>query len=373
MTRVFLSYRRGDTQDVTGRIYDRLVSYFGKGAVFMDVDSIPVGIDYRIYLSDWISHCDVVVVVIGVGWLAAVRPQRNTTSKSTTQRRIDDAGDFVRIEVAAALARGIPVIPLFVNGATALNSADLPEDIADLAFRNGLELRSGHDFHTHVDRLIAGVERAIGTLEAGTKDSAHPKPAVAASVAMAKSTLDCANVPSVSWPTNLGFEDGEYEGMPVGWCNGLYNVDGVSTFPLKVVVRDGGRGRCVRIRKVRGDVRAFGTVMQRCSATAFRAKAMRLEADLKCERLQRWACLWLRIDGPSGDVFFDRRLIRGNEPWGRQRIDTRVPDDALWLNYGVLLVGNGTVWADDFALTVDPGAEVFMIDFGSIPERNPHG
>jgi hypothetical protein len=358
MPRIFLSYRRDDSQDITGRVYDRLVSHFGRGSVFLDIDSIPVGVDYRAYLSDWISQCDAVVVVIGAKWLGPTEAGEG----STPGRRIDDPNDFVRIEVAAALARDIPVIPLLVNGTAAPSVSELPGDVVAIAFRNGMELRSGRDFHGHVDQLIASVERVLGTLPAAAAESVPGLPAVAVRppASPVPSPL-AASVPSVSWPTNLGFEDGDSDGMPIGWSNGLFNVDGVSRFPVKVVPRDSGR--CVQIRKVRGDVRSFGTVMQRCPATPFRGKALRLEADLKCERLQRWAGIWLRIDGPAGQLFFDRRSIRGSQPWSRHRIETRVTEDASWLNYGVLLIANGTVWADDFALTVDAGPDVFMIDF----------
>jgi hypothetical protein len=45
---IFISYRRDDSADVAGRIYDRLVDSFGEDLVFKDVDNIPFGMDFKI-------------------------------------------------------------------------------------------------------------------------------------------------------------------------------------------------------------------------------------------------------------------------------------------------------------------------------------
>ena len=39
MKRVFISYRRNDTQAIAGRLYDGLESRLGKDSVFFDIDS----------------------------------------------------------------------------------------------------------------------------------------------------------------------------------------------------------------------------------------------------------------------------------------------------------------------------------------------
>lgn len=109
MSRIFMSYRRGDSADVSGRIYDRLAEHFGAEAVFKDVDDIPFGVDFKTYLNDMVSECAVELVVIGPRWL--------DISNERGERRLDDPTDFVRIEVEAALKRDIPVVPLLVSGA----------------------------------------------------------------------------------------------------------------------------------------------------------------------------------------------------------------------------------------------------------------
>ena len=107
MIRVFLSYRREDSRHQAGRLYDQLVKQFGKGHVFKDVDSIPLGLDFREILTERVADCDVFLAVIGDAWLSIA-------GKSGT-RRLDDPGDFVRIEIEAALGRNIPVIPVLVG------------------------------------------------------------------------------------------------------------------------------------------------------------------------------------------------------------------------------------------------------------------
>jgi hypothetical protein len=146
---IFVSYRRQDSADVTGRIYDRLVRHFDKAQVFKDVDSIPLGVDFREHLGNVVGQCDVLLAVVGDSWLAA---------DSTGRRRVDDTKDFVRIEIEAALQRKIPVIPLLVRGASVPSENDLPASLAQLSYRNGIAVRPDPDFHRDMDRLIAGLE-----------------------------------------------------------------------------------------------------------------------------------------------------------------------------------------------------------------------
>jgi hypothetical protein len=153
--RVFVCYRREDSADVTGRIYDRLAARFGRDHVFKDVDSIPLGVDFRTHLQQMVGRCDAVVVVIGEKWLA-MQPGET--------RRLDEPHDFVRIELEAALQRRIPVIPVLVGQAKVPAEHALPQSLAPLAYRQGTAVRPDPDFHRDMDRLIQGLE---GQLRAG--------------------------------------------------------------------------------------------------------------------------------------------------------------------------------------------------------------
>jgi formylglycine-generating enzyme required for sulfatase activity len=149
MSQVFISYRRDDSADVAGRIHDRLVQKYGTGAIVMDVDSIPLGVDFREFLGEAVGRCRVLLAVIGPQWLGIVN------------RRRDDPLDFVRLEIEAALQRRIPVIPVTVGGAVMPGHDELPPPLQLLAFRNGLAVRRNPDFHRDMDRLLINLDRLL--------------------------------------------------------------------------------------------------------------------------------------------------------------------------------------------------------------------
>ncbi len=149
MTRVFISYRRDDSADITGRIFDRLRAHFDKQILFRDVDVIPFGSDFRQVIRKAVEDCQVLLAVIGPTWLNIATEDGN--------RQLDDPGDFVRLEIETALKRDIPVIPILVGKAAMPEVNQLPDSLQPLVFRNGLEVRSGPDFHRDVDTLIRGL------------------------------------------------------------------------------------------------------------------------------------------------------------------------------------------------------------------------
>lgn len=121
MSKILISYRREDSADVTGRIYDRLIQQFDRESVFKDVDSIPFGVDFRRYLDEQVARCQVFLAVIGRDWMKT----RGGKGKS----RLEDPRDFVRIEIESALKRGIPVIPVLVRGASIPAAGRLPQGV----------------------------------------------------------------------------------------------------------------------------------------------------------------------------------------------------------------------------------------------------
>ncbi len=155
MSKILISYRREDSADVTGRIYDRLIQVFPQ-SVFRDVDSIPLGVDFRTYLDEQVAKCDVFLAVIGRDWMKA----KGRKGKS----RLEDPSDFVRIEIESALKRQIPVIPVLVGGAKIPEAQRLPTSIQDVSYRNGIVVRPDPDFHKDMDRLIAHLKQPVPSL-----------------------------------------------------------------------------------------------------------------------------------------------------------------------------------------------------------------
>jgi hypothetical protein len=149
MSIIFLSYRRDDSTTICERIYDRLISAFGKSSVFMDVDAIPVGVRFPRYIHDVIEQTAVQVAVIGPRWLDIAMPDG--------RRRLDDPDDFVRLEIEAALQRSIPVVPVLVDGGKMPRADELPESLRELATHNAIPIRRNPDFDDDVQRLIAAI------------------------------------------------------------------------------------------------------------------------------------------------------------------------------------------------------------------------
>src|SRR5262245_14741 len=147
--KVFISYRRADSAGSAGRVMDRLDRELGRDLVFMDVDAIPLGTNFSKVLHEEVAKCSVLLAVIGPNWLDARDEHGN--------RRLDNPNDFVRIEIAAALQRSIPVIPLLLDGAKIPKADELPEDLKELALRNGMEIRHA-SFQDDMNRLIRGLK-----------------------------------------------------------------------------------------------------------------------------------------------------------------------------------------------------------------------
>ena len=147
--KVFISYRRDDSAGYAGRVRDRLERELGRDLLFMDVDAIPLGSNFSKVLHEEVAKCGVLLAMIGPSWPDAHDEHGN--------RRLDDPNDFVRIEIAAALHRNIPVIPILLDGARIPKATQLPEDLKELALRNGMEIRHA-SFQDDMNRLIRGLK-----------------------------------------------------------------------------------------------------------------------------------------------------------------------------------------------------------------------
>lgn len=152
MPKIFICYRRDDAAHQAGRILGRLSQQFSDSDLLKDVNSIPLGLDFRKVLSEKVAQCDVMLVLIGDDWLAA---------PASHERRLDDPADFVRIEIELALTRDIPVIPVLVGQASLPKPVDLPESIHGLCYRQSIAVRPEPDFHRDLELLISGIKEVI--------------------------------------------------------------------------------------------------------------------------------------------------------------------------------------------------------------------
>jgi len=145
---VFISYRRDDASANAGRLFDWLTEQFGRAHVFLDTDKIASGDDFLRVLDERLAASDVLLAVIGPRWLA-IADERG--------RRLDQPDDYVRRELATALARGTPVIPVLVGGARMPRAEELPEPLRALAGRDAAtvdEAKFERDFDQLVDDIL---------------------------------------------------------------------------------------------------------------------------------------------------------------------------------------------------------------------------
>jgi hypothetical protein len=146
--KVFISYRRDETSQLAGRLYDALT---GRFQVFMDVESIRPGEELAA-INTAVESCDVLLALIGKEWL--------TIKEADGSRRIDNPEDWVRWEIEAALAYNVPVIPILINGAGMPKADDLPPSLAEMRSRNGLNLDQSR-FRADLSPLVDGIETII--------------------------------------------------------------------------------------------------------------------------------------------------------------------------------------------------------------------
>ena len=144
-TRVFLSYRRTDDVNFVGRFHDRLVEAFGEENVFRDVDSLHPGDEFDRVIREHISTVDALVALIGRTWV----------------ERLKAPDDFVRMELAEALAARRPVIPILIEDTTLPRPDELPEELLPLLGLNVLRVRRDPDFRRDSARALDGIRRAV--------------------------------------------------------------------------------------------------------------------------------------------------------------------------------------------------------------------
>src|SRR5512139_2926269 len=150
---IFINYRREESAHIAGRLHDSLAPTFGRNKLFMDVDNIPVGKDFEDYLNSQVAACDAMLAIIGPNWLAM--------KDETGNRRLDNPNDFVVIEIGAALARDIPVVPVLVDGARMPKASELPDSLRPLTRRQAIQVRHTN-FSGDAEALVKRLREALG-------------------------------------------------------------------------------------------------------------------------------------------------------------------------------------------------------------------
>ncbi len=158
--KLVISYRRSDTRWIAGRIFDRLEAHFGRDSIFIDIEDMPAGLDFRDHISLVLEQCDVLLALVGPMWAGTVDGGAS---------KIMDETDWVRIEIEAALQKGIPVVPLLIERSPMPRPEELPPSMRAFAFRQGIEVDPGRDFNIHIERLFRAIDRLLGITTPGSE------------------------------------------------------------------------------------------------------------------------------------------------------------------------------------------------------------
>jgi hypothetical protein len=171
MAQILISYRRVDAAGMAGRVSDRLIASYGAKSVFIDIDTIPYGTDFRDAVNGFLSKADILIAVVGPAW----RGGRDDGSA-----RIFDPDDPVRIEIETALKNGVPVVPILVAGAKMPAPDELPDSIKKFSFLNAATIDVGRDFDVHTARLIDQLDQVLTSRGKPQKRAPRSDPAAPA-------------------------------------------------------------------------------------------------------------------------------------------------------------------------------------------------
>lgn len=181
---IVISYRRADSQPTSNAIYRELVRRFGADRVLFDITSVPAGEDYDSYVRRMIVQAKAVILVIGPRWL---------TVEKQSVRRIDREDDVVRGEVVTALQANIPIIPLLVDDAVAIEADALPEPLKPLSRLSMMPVEERH-WDAEMDALEARLAPMLGVAPqpAAAKHTRKARWPIAVAAAVALSVAGAA-------------------------------------------------------------------------------------------------------------------------------------------------------------------------------------
>jgi tetratricopeptide (TPR) repeat protein len=269
--KIFINYRRDDSIGTAGRLHDRLVQTFGRKNLFMDVDNIPAGVDFVSHLNTQVGGCDIFLAIIGPNWLNA---------KDDGRRRLDNPDDFVLVEIAAALARNIYVIPVLVDGALIPTADELPDSIKPLARRNAVEVRNTQ-FGRDAEALIDKVSEALK----GPRPVTGLGPFLASAGARLMGPSHWRSVAKSATPLLLVGWIGYQMGVPVWavWTPRTEGPDAASTEQAKAV--DDAEPRRKTDEAERQHLAALRAEEERKAKAAAEAEAKRKSEEAERQRL----------------------------------------------------------------------------------------
>jgi hypothetical protein len=191
MAKILLSYRRADAGAVTQLIWKELVDRYGADSVYMDIDNIPYGTDFRAHIREALLLSDVFLAIVGPNWIGA-----DANGKS----RIVDQNDPVRVEIETALQGNVTIVPVLVEHATMPSPLRLPDSLKEFPFLNAIGVDSGRDFSLHIERLFRVIDEILKSKgKLPTRLGKHS--IVSAVIELVRSPVFWAVIANLSLPT----------------------------------------------------------------------------------------------------------------------------------------------------------------------------
>jgi C-terminal processing protease CtpA/Prc len=166
---------------------------------------------------------------------------------------------------------------------------------------------------------------------------------------MAQDVRTATLTDSTALPQVLNFEDQKEIGPPTGW---MVTPEGTVFADNKVIH---GGNWAARLERKEDSSGRFSS-LHRAIALDFAGKTLELRGFLRTTDVSGMAGLWMREDGEQPSLAFDNmanRPVKGTTEWIEYSVQLPIHADARKVFFGVLLVGSGTVWADDLQLLVD--------------------
>lgn len=242
---IFISYRRDDESYFVNHLYDAMANAFGKKRVLMDIDSIPLAVDFRDFVSAQIRTARVTIAVVGPRWETAV-------DRTTNQPRILSTRDYVRCELEAAHAAKIPIVPIYVSRDADLDERVLPESLRFFPYLNGLVIERNDAVQGTFRKLKESLETML------RQPSIGPTPE------------------SNTWAVHRGLLNGSFTGtaidnVPFAWT---FIPDPAQAAQLQLVAQ--GAARVVRLSSSGSGA---GTLLQRLPVASAQS-ILKLEVDL---------------------------------------------------------------------------------------------
>jgi hypothetical protein len=153
--KLFISYRRFDTEQATGRIFDFLVGRYGKERIFFDTETIPAAGDFRKHIQTALRESAVLLAVIGPDWCKTPRWHARFRFWFNPPAKLD----YVEMEIEAAISEGVAILPILVMGATMPSARRLPPAIRPIVNINAANVRAGRDFQSDMDFIAQTIDR----------------------------------------------------------------------------------------------------------------------------------------------------------------------------------------------------------------------